>query len=400
MTSTLCKKIGKLLLIFLLCISHFALVGCWDRREINDIAIVLATGVDAKEEEIELSVEVVLPQMMGGTQGGGARGEGRTTYVESATGVTLAEARSKLQQKISRTLFWGHAEATIIGEKLAEKGIQEQMDFFARNPEARLRNMVFVSKGKAKDILAADPHIETSVTEAVVELANIQIGMNVTMNELLQMLKSETGGAALPVIEPLSPGTGKEEKKTDLSITGTAIFKKDKMVGMLDMGTTRGLLWLRDEIRYATITVEPEEAKGHVTMEMIRSKTELIPQIEDEKWKVTLKISTEDDVIQNASHLDLRNPEFIKLLEKEAEKQIDERVKKALDLLQKEMKVDVFGLGESFQRKYPKKWKEEKERWEEIFPTVEVAFETKVVILRPGVSKQSQGLPQKEVKQK
>ncbi|OLO42917.1 hypothetical protein BTR23_01785 [Alkalihalophilus pseudofirmus] len=398
-------RIGsQAIVILIFCSTFFPLLGCWDRREINDIAIVLSTGIDYKDEkEIELSVEIVMPEEMAGKikEGGGGSGT-RTTFVESATGVTMADARSKLQEKIARFLFWGHAEATIIGEELAKQGIREHVDFFGRMPETRLRNKVLVSKGKAKELISSLPHLEDSASETVRELTEFQIGMDVTISELLQMLTSDTGGVALPMIESTSSEkeTGKLSDKTQLQLMGTAVFNEDKMIGSLDSEVTRGLLWLRDDIQYATITLDVPEGEGKVSMEMIRSHTELIPRIENDTWKVTVKIITEDDVIQNASNLDLRNPEFIQMLEKQIEKEIEERIKLAVEEVQKEMKVDIFKFNNAFQRKYKKEWQTAKKDWDKIFPKIEIEYVIDAHILRPGVSTEPPAVPKNEVKQK
>ncbi|MGO4886792.1 Ger(x)C family spore germination protein [Anaerobacillus sp. MEB173] len=398
MIRTLYKIVG----VLLLCGMLIFLVGCWDRREVNDIAIIVSTGIDySDEKEIELSVEMIMPEEMAGkiSQGGGAGG--RTTFVESATGVTLADARSKLQEKVARYLFWGHAEATVIGEKLAEQGIQEHMDFFARMPEARLRSKVFVSKGDAKKLISSLPHLEDSGSEALKELSEFQIGMNVTMNELMQMLESETGGAAIPMIESISSkeGDGKLPDKTQLKLSGTAVFKQDKMIGSLDSEVTRGLLWIRDEIRYATVTVDVEEGEGKISMEMIRAKTEKKPSIKDNKWQLQLKVNTDDDVIQNASTLDLRNPQFIKMLEQEAAKAIEERIQLAIEQVQKKMKVDIFKFNESFRFAYPNEWQTARKNWEKIFPEVEINVVVEPHVLRPGLSTTPPAVRSSEVKE-
>lgn len=377
------------------------LTGCWDRHEINDVAIVLSTGIDYyNENEIELSVEIVIPETMTAAikEGGGGPGS-RTSFVESVTGETMAEARSKLQQKIARNLFWGHGSATVIGEELAEKGIREHMDFFSRLPEARLRNNVFVSEGTAKDLISSLPHLENSSSETLTELAQFQIGMDITMSELLQMLAGETGGAALPMVTSISSkkDEGKMKDKTQLMLSGTAVFKGDKMVGSLDGSVTRGLLWVRDEIKSATITVDVEEGEGKVTGEMIRSYTKLIPRIENETWKITINSKVEDDVIQNASTLDLRDPESMRMLERKIEEKIEGRIKEAVEEVQQEMNVDIFNFHRSFQRKYTKEWQTAKVNWDEIFPNVEIEYDIDVKILRPGLSTDPPAVPKSEV---
>ena len=130
------------------------LSGCWDRVEINDLAIVTAAAIDETDDnQIELSLQVFIPKAIGsggGQGGGGGGGGGATTMLRSQKGINISDALSKLQSEIPRKIFWGQCKVFIFGEKLAKEGIQEQMDFFLRHPQPRERAYLYVSEGKAK----------------------------------------------------------------------------------------------------------------------------------------------------------------------------------------------------------------------------------------------------------
>jgi spore germination protein KC len=397
------RKRSRILLTLFLCTAVLPIAGCWDRKEINDILLVSAVGIDKRKDKIELSIQMVVPKATGGGQqtmgggGGGGGGREKTTLVNSATGVTLADAMTNLQEQIPRKIFWGQNKVLVIGEELAKEGIREHLDYLARHPQQRLRIHVFVSKGKAANILEILPPLEKSSAEAARELAKLQFGMNVTLKELLQMLKGEAEAAALPRIEEVPPTTGGEKDGTTIRLSGAVVFKKDKMVGYVNDEVTRGILWLRDEINRATITIEPKQAEGRVSLELIRAKTILLPHMENGKWIMTVKVVSEDDVVQNATKLDMMNPTVVKMLQQEAQKDLENRVKWALRDVQKGMNADIFGFAEAFHRKYPKQWAAVKDRWDQIFPTVQVKFDTKVHIKRPGVSTEPPAVPEKEV---
>ncbi|MFD0679802.1 MULTISPECIES: Ger(x)C family spore germination protein [unclassified Paenibacillus] len=398
----------KVLLIVSLLIILMMLTGCWDRTEVNDLALVLATGIDKKDDKtIELSVQVFIPRASGGGggmagSGSGSGGGGSTeqTLVRSEEGTTIADAIAKLQEKLPRKIFWGHGEVFVIGEKMAKEGIREHIDFLMRDPEPRERADVLVCKGKAKAVMGLFPPLERSSSEVLREMAKTRIGVQTTVKDLAQMLAGDAGTIALPWVEILPPMPDKKEKQTIPYIIGTAVFKKDKMVGRIDDKVTRGLLWLRNEIKSAIVTVTPKEADGHVSTRLLHSKTELIPEIKDEKWTMTVRIETEDDVIQNTTNLNLMNPKFVNKIENDLKEDIEKRIKMALDQGQKKFKADIFGFADAFHRKYPKQWEEAKERWDEIFPEIEVNIEAKAKILRPGLSTEGAIRPEKEVKKK
>ncbi|SIS01946.1 spore germination protein KC [Peribacillus simplex] len=362
--------------------SLFLLSGCWDRVELNDVALIRGISLDQKEDNrIEVTAEIYIPQMQSGSEGGGGSGGGQT-MIRTGQGVTIADALEHLTERIPRKIFWGHSEVIVIGEKLAKEGIRDQIDFFIRNPKPRLRSYVFVTKGDAKDVLALQPPLEKSSSEVLRELAVSEVMVNVTLIELLQMLKGDA--AALPMIERISPEEGQDPLQMIAYINRTAVFKKEKMVGSINDEVTRGVLWLRDEIKEANITVNSEETNGYIAMTVIRANTELIPKIKDGKWKMTVEIVTENDVIQNESNLNLDNPKNTKVLEKALEKEIEGRIKATINQVQKEMEADIFGFSEAFEQKYPRKWNKVKGDWNEVFPTVQVTFDIKAHVLRTG----------------
>ncbi|GAB3058249.1 Ger(x)C family spore germination protein [Virgibacillus ainsalahensis] len=369
------------------------LSGCWDRTEVNDLAIVTAVGLDKTDDgQIELSVQIINPGALGGSGSGGASG-GKLSTVEKDTGRTIYDARSKLQQKVSRKLFIGHNPVVFIGEKMAEEGIRSHIEYFARSPFPRLRTFAFVTKGSPVDFLKVSPDLERNSGEVARELAKFQVGMSVTMKDLLLMLTGEERGAALPLIEI-------EEEPPDtigLRVNGTAIFQNGKMIEQIDDKMTRGILWLRDAIETATVTIQPEDAEGLISFYIFRANTSLVPTIENGNWKMTVNIKSLDDVMENETKLNLMNPDTVEKLEVQLEETIDERIHEALEKIQNEMNVDIFNFGRAFHRHYPDQWAMVKDNWEEKLPEVEVEIQSNVEIERPGRSTSPQGVPEDEV---
>jgi spore germination protein KC len=375
--------------LLLISIAVLLLTGCWDRKEVNDLGLVTAAGIDKiSNKTIELSALVYIPKSAGGQQSmnGGSGGGSAQTLVRSATGVTIADAMSKLQQKLPRHIFWGHTAVFIFDEKLAKMGLAKHVDFILRHPQLRERSEIFITKQKARKVLGVLPPLERDLSTVLRELESMKMGIEVTAKNFAEMLLSDSGDTAVPYIKMLPPEEGRKKKETIAYITGTAIFKKDKMVGIIDASVTRGVLWLRNEIQLATVTVQPKEAKGYVSLSLLEATTELIPKIEHGKWKMVFKADADADVIQNTTKLDMANPKVNKSLQQQLEKEIEAKVKLALVQVQKDMKADVFGFGDAFHRKYPGLWKKNKDRWDNIFPNVEVTIHSNMKIRRHGMN--------------
>ena len=91
-------------------------IGCWDRREVEELAIVTTMGLDLSSNgDIEMTVEIVMPQGKKEQQGGGFSQKGKDKvgqpYVISAKGVRSAmqfPGCSLLCRAICSGVKWKH----------------------------------------------------------------------------------------------------------------------------------------------------------------------------------------------------------------------------------------------------------------------------------------------------
>lgn len=375
------KRIGLIL------VSSLLLTGCWDRKELNEIALVRGIGIDMLENgQIEISVEISVPKTPSGAGSeteGTALGSGGTTLpiVRTGRGVTIPDALEKLQKVVPRKIFWGHTEVIIINEKLAKSGLRDKMDYFVRNPRFRLHAYVFITKGKAKDMLGLETSLY-SPSEVLSDFSEETVMLHVTLINLLDMLNS--GDVSIPMIKKVPPQKKSKPEQTIPFILESAIFKDDKMVGTINDKLTRGVKWIQNDIEESQVTVHTKNGNGYISMTLLRAETTLEPVIKDNKWKMIIKAHTEDDIIMNESQMNLKDPKNIIIIEKELEGKLKARLQNTLDKVQKEYRADIFGFGEAFHRKYPKQWNESKNHWDDIYPNLEVEYDIHANVLRTG----------------
>jgi spore germination protein KC len=397
------KWMKNLSLLLTFCGSIFLLTGCWDRIEINDLAIVTGAAIDkAVDNRVVLSVQVFLPKALssGGGQGGGGSGGGAITLVASEKGINLSDALSKLQGVLPRKVFWGQCKVFIFGEKVAKDGIQKDMDFLLRHPQTRERAYMFVGEGKAKQYLEPAPKLERTSSEVIRELSKSRIGMDVTMKDLDEMLMGNSHAAALPYLEMRTHTKSGKDSTVAPKIVGTAVFRKDRMVGTITERETRGVVWLKNKIKGYTVNVKPEKTAGDVSLDPVSASVRLKPEIQNGMWKMNVQIRTEGNVLQNQTNFSLSDHQFQKILEKAYQEAIKKRIQLALQPLQHKMKADIVGFADEFNRKYPNKWKQVDNRWDEVFSKVKVEINVEAHIRRSGSITDPGGLPENEVKEK
>jgi spore germination protein KC len=382
-------KVISMLLIGVM--TFILLTGCWNRIEINDIAIVTAIGLDLAEgDKLRLSLQVAIPSKLGSTGGGGGE-SGKSTIIISETGATVSEAYRNIQGKLPRRIFFSQSRVLLIGEDLARNGVLNIIDFHTRYAEPRINSFIMFTKGKASVVINSMPKFESISAEETKELAKLNVGLKIYVRDFLNMLLADGLEPFAPQyrLEPLEVNTKNKTGKIQ-AVDGVAVFKKDKLIGWMDAVETRGLLWLRNEVKTGVITIKvPEEdGGGNISTEIISADTKIVPILKNGKLKLTINVITELGVIENDSQLTMFETKVIKDIQKDIEKEIRDRVQLVVDIMQKEYQSDIFGFGQSVYKKYPKEWNTNyKMNWEQEFPQLEVTINSKAFVKRIGLIK-------------
>ncbi|KJS03868.1 MAG: hypothetical protein VR68_00295 [Peptococcaceae bacterium BRH_c4a] len=386
------KKAACLLLIIL----PLALLGgCWSRHEMNELAIVLGAGVDrTPDNNIRITLQLARPSAFaGGTEaGGGAAPKQNITWVISETGSTVYEAERNLALKVSRHIYWGHDVILVIGEEMAREGVRKISNFFMRYPRTRETIWVLVSKGKAEKLLESHSELEKTSAQSVGFLVRNRAGLSVMLKDFQMALASRGTNPAAPRVElqklggPQGPGMEEKLQHEEVAITGTGVFKEDRLVGWLDTSETRGLLWLRGEVRKGGIIIpSPGQPDKLLSLSIVRGKTRVEPEYDGETVRFNVSISFEVDLLEQQSTEDLTTPEKIKAVEMAAAEDVFRRCSDALEKAQGEYGTDIFNFGEAFHRKHKKEWKELKYRWNEEFAKAEVNIAVEAQLRRSGL---------------
>lgn len=385
------KKTFLFFLIFLL----LALPGCWSRREMSELAIILGAGVDrTPDNKIRITLQLARPAAFAGAAegGGGVATKQNIVWVVSGTGDTVYEAERNLALKVSRHIYWGHNIILVYGEKIAKEGVRDVSNFFMRNSQPRETTWVLVTRGEARDLLESHSELEKTSAQSIGFLARHRAGFAIMLKDFQMALASRGTNPAAPRVElhtlgePQGPGMEEHVHHQEVAITGTGVFKDDRLVGWLDTSETRGLLWLRGEVEKGIVTVpSPGQPDKLISINIIRGSTRVEPEYDGETIRFNVKMTFEGDLLEQQSTEDLTLPENIAAIEKEIAENIFIKSANVLEKAQGEYGTDVFGFGEAFHRKYKKEWKVLKDHWNEEFTSAEVNIAVEAQLRRTGL---------------
>lgn len=372
---------SALALLFLLLVPY--LTGCWDRLEVNDLAVVDMVGLDQSKSGIRLTVSVVVPDRMKATSadgGGGGKGGGASpNVIYTAEGESVMNAISKVQERVSRRLFWAHTRLLVLGEEFARSGVRPGLDYWSRHREPRLRIQVAVTPGRAADFLQARPRLEKLLSDAVRETLISHIQAEVTLNDFLDAIRSDTEQPIAPRVT-LIPASGGQ----DALVSGTAIFREDRLLGWLDDADTRGLLWLRGQMETGVATIRIPSG-GTVSMMLMRGHTTVRPEFQSGRLRLVITAVADDDLYESSAPIDLGDPETIHVIEQLLGQDVQSRMQSALRRLQREFGVDSARFGDVVWRRYPVQWQRQlKAQWPELFTRLPIEVRASAHVRRTG----------------
>lgn len=212
------------------------LSGCGGRsglpyaREMGDMALMRTMAVDTGGA-VPYAVTI-----SSGRRARGLQREAQPPLILAAGGDSLSGACLQIQGLSDSYVFYGYVDQLLLGETLTQRGVEDVLDYFARDVELGLGTQVWAVRGSAADAVATGS--ETGV-EARLDTLNTDsqmgsAGITRTVGEVLSQLLEE-GGAFLPTLSVAGEGEGA------LVETGYAVLRGDVLAGFLEGEQARGL---------------------------------------------------------------------------------------------------------------------------------------------------------------
>ncbi|MBY9079174.1 Ger(x)C family spore germination protein [Paenibacillus sp. HN-1] len=378
------KAFGFLIVLVILGLT----TGCWDRQEMDDLALVMATGLDlADDGQLEISLQIALPTGIPSAVTSGSSGK-KSHLVISAKGKSTSDIMGKLQQQLSRSLYFGHRGVIIIGEQYARHGINQALDSLIRSPEHRFNSYVITASGStAQDILNTPYQLELIPGIGITKIQAGKWSYPVKIDEFLDAISSrgrEPTTAAIRIV------TNKDGKKTFL-IDQLAVYRGNKLLEYLIPNEMKLLRWWMGHIYQMSYTVqlepENERYKGTAGVDLLHKTVSIHTKIKNGRPEVGIKLAATVRAVDNDTDLDLSKSPNMKRLETLVSQQIHKDAKSLLAHTQ-ELGADILGIGEEIHIQHPYAWKKIKNTWIDIYPTVPINVEVDIKVTRTGKTQQ------------
>ncbi len=402
------KKVLLLILIMLLLV---VAPGCWNRRDPEQLGIVLATAFDYDKERglYQVIAQVANPVMMGGeaagNQGKGG-GDNLAFWTVSGFGKTPFEALEGLTRGTSRELFWAHSRTLLISEKLArDQGIGVVLDLVERQRQFRPIMLPAIVKGNLQHLMETPYPLEETGARGILRLIETtQFDSSIFPMKLLNEIHStlEQPGVEMFIgrIEVKEEGTaaqgegGKNDggapagQPSPAQLGGAAMFRGDRMVGWADVHQVKGWSYATGRgTRYEFVIECPEHRGSFLSVKNFDVQSEMRPVVDGDDLRIMIRVRAngrlQDFGFTREHDLSVES-EYLRKVERACAQAVRNRIEALISRCQ-ELNADVLGLGNLVYRKQPRLWREIENRWDEILPELVVDLQVEYNLVRPGL---------------
>ena len=201
----------KKILLIAFCLT--LMTGCG--REIDDMAYVVAIGVDRADDGYEFTFAIGNPGSInggGGEDAGG--GDSNVLILEKEGGENILSAGDAVSARIGQEVNFSHAELLVFSSEVAADGTERFFDSLTRNLSQRPKLVPAVSEGFASEVL--------SKINSEFE-GNPDVGIN--SREFLCRTENADAGSVMPLITVTDSG---------IEVGSLCVFKGDKLVSSID----------------------------------------------------------------------------------------------------------------------------------------------------------------------
>lgn len=384
------------ILIALLISLSALLSGCWSKRELNELGVVVAMGIDLHPRGYKVTAQIVNFKDAGKHN----TSDVMSVVTYQAAGESVPEALQRMLSEVPRQLYMSHLRVLVFGEAMARQGLTDVLDFVARNHQFRTDFPLLVAhRSEAADILRVVTPIESIPANSL--FSSILVSSKkwaatgrITLQQFITQL--DRGGSD-PVLSGVEVVGDKASGTTDkiwhtlkpnamIHHSGLAIFKRDKLVGWLKEQGSKTVNYLLNDVYTTNASFKcPDDEKQAISMQLqwVKSRIDVVLKGEElSGFNVNVYAEANLDSVQ--CPMDISKSAAISAIERKLEERIVDVFDQHVSKVQKRYDVDIFGLGEVLHRRHPKVWKKYKSDWDKHFKEVDVTIRAQVKLRRVG----------------
>lgn len=378
----------------ILLIVPIILSGCYNYRELNDLAITTAISIDYDKEEENFKI---IAQVINPIKEQDATSSGEPSFINyDSTAKTIQEAFRLVILDSPKQLYGSQVQILILGENILDEHLPDVIDFFTREPELRSEFKVIIARGEESlDSISIQTLLNNLSSSNILDSLETQseklgLASISTLNEVTNMYLNPYLEIVLPsmtVEGSIDKGESKENltttsNNTTTKISTNAVFKDNKFLGYLTEEQSKMLNIIRGDVTDTIISMDIDD--GYIVFEPNKLKTS--PKVTSKENKVEITIEGLAKIKEVTGKVDLTSPKEIKSLQNSLNKYLEELVSKTFEEIRDKYNTDAFKFRDLYYKEDPKYFKEnDNDNWyEETFQQLQLEVKSKIKLYEKG----------------
>ncbi len=374
----------KIKLIIPLLFAITLLAGCYDSREIDETAYVIALGIDSKDNSYTYTFQLANPlEMTSGEEENSGKDANSSVKNFIVLSPDFYVAKNQLNNYLSKNINMSHLKLIVFSNGLENSEFLKHSQFLMHERQVRPHTNVAVSTSTAEEFIkSVKPTLEAN-TAKYYELMGVRsdnlYAPSVTISAFLDELSANDGVAVLPLAHSTAKTDSKDTEDADFWVStksthidsesalmqGMTVFKSGEAAGDMDSDCALIFNILTGKIKTCTITLKnpADEASNLIfRLNVPKSAGYKIENINN-KYKIVITQSLDIDFVGSflpkgfSTEAELYN--F-------ARQTISQKVTDFVYDLSRTKKADILNIGEHIKAQL-----KNSDQWQNIFETTD-----------------------------
>lgn len=343
----------------ILLISIFLLSGCYNYKELNELAIVSSLSIDKKDNNYLVGAQIMNAK-------NDKESNASNIIVYEAKGKSIDDALRKMTKKSDKKIYGGHLNKVVISEKVARENIINIIDLFQRLPEIKDEFTITISKNidanKVIKIMTSTKSIPADYVINEIEQTDIETALTYSskLDEFVSIYLKKYIDPVISTIEVknynknsnTSKNTEESFPKTKIELNNIAITHNGKLDRFLNEKQTIGYNFITNNIDEIVMPIKCDK-NNYTAILLNNSKTKNKIIKKNNKYIIELNIYNTGTINEYNCLNNLNINKNITKLENKTKNKIKEYINSSLEL-QNNTKSEYLGLKRMIYLKYPK----------------------------------------------
>ena len=291
----------KIKYFILLIMFIFILTGCETHKEISDLGMVSAMGIEKINDKYLVSVQVA--NIKKSTKMGTDNSSKVTLY--TGKGNTSFEAIREILNKSSKKLYFPHIKLIILSDEVIDENPKQIIDFFSRDNEGNMKAYVLVSTDYTpNEILSTITSFEDVPAEYIYNLLMISEASygnthTLTFEDFVDCLIKDNEKLYFTKISLTD--NNEEKNNTDvlnsinlptyITLGNILVFNKEKKLVELSKDESIVLNLINGKSNNSIISLKCDNNDNYYTLELMSNSSSIIFNSKNNKVNINLNLT-------------------------------------------------------------------------------------------------------------